>query len=222
MNVISSRTPEGQPNKCPVCGNEVCVEPSLWFGDAPCPNCGHLLWFFRTRCETYFLEHEAASPLRDRVAAMASGHMEPRPLSVQDKMPASDRARFRARILSAKRTWLGLGVALIAALVLSRLAIWRGYLNNETVLVGILVILVAGFVSGVVWLMGWIEHTPRSFPAPSVKNSKLLVVMVPVVFWLPIFGMIVTSAAIYRAYWLILPDWISLLEDEEEDTWNNA
>ncbi len=100
QNVISSRTPEGEPNKCPVCGNEVCVEPSLWFGDAPCPNCGHLLWFFRTRRETYFIE-------------------------------------------------------------------------------------------------------------PSPNTSKLLVAMAPAVFWVPILGMIVTSTAIDRAYWLILPDWIS-------------
>ena len=41
----SSRTPEGQPQKCPVCGNPVIVEPSLPPGDAPCPHCGCLLWF---------------------------------------------------------------------------------------------------------------------------------------------------------------------------------
>ena len=42
---ISSRTPEGVPNRCPVCGAVVCVEPSRPSGDAPCPRCGHLLWF---------------------------------------------------------------------------------------------------------------------------------------------------------------------------------
>jgi acyl carrier protein len=42
---VSSRTPEGSPNYCPVCGNTVCVEPSELWGDAPCPNCGHLLFF---------------------------------------------------------------------------------------------------------------------------------------------------------------------------------
>lgn len=41
----SSRTPEGVPNRCPVCGAEVCIEPSVPPGDAPCPCCGHLLWF---------------------------------------------------------------------------------------------------------------------------------------------------------------------------------
>lgn len=43
--VISSRTPEGSPNRCPVCGSSLKIEPSDPAGDAPCPNCGHLLWF---------------------------------------------------------------------------------------------------------------------------------------------------------------------------------
>jgi mannitol/fructose-specific phosphotransferase system IIA component (Ntr-type) len=41
----SSRTPEGEDNRCPVCGHDVCIEPSSPPGDAPCPHCGHLLWF---------------------------------------------------------------------------------------------------------------------------------------------------------------------------------
>jgi serine/threonine protein kinase len=41
----SSRTPEGQPNFCPVCGHEIKVEPSQPTGDAPSPHCGRLLWF---------------------------------------------------------------------------------------------------------------------------------------------------------------------------------
>jgi serine/threonine protein kinase len=46
---ISSRTPEGLPNRCPVCGSEVRVAPSNPAGDAPCPQCGHLLWFVNQR-----------------------------------------------------------------------------------------------------------------------------------------------------------------------------
>src|SRR5262245_63759521 len=42
---ISSRTPEGSPNRCPVCGADFRTEPSRPPGDAPCPQCGHLLWF---------------------------------------------------------------------------------------------------------------------------------------------------------------------------------
>ena len=43
--VISSRTPEGRPRHCPVCGSDLKIEPSDPAGDAPCPRCGHLLWF---------------------------------------------------------------------------------------------------------------------------------------------------------------------------------
>ena len=42
---ISSRTPEGDPNQCPICGHRVRLEPSIDTRDAPCPSCGHLLWF---------------------------------------------------------------------------------------------------------------------------------------------------------------------------------
>lgn len=41
----SSRTPEGMPNRCPVCRHDVVIEPSLPPGDATCPYCGCLLWF---------------------------------------------------------------------------------------------------------------------------------------------------------------------------------
>jgi len=41
----STRTPEGEPNRCPVCGKRLQIEPSRPPGDAPCPHCGHLLWF---------------------------------------------------------------------------------------------------------------------------------------------------------------------------------
>ena len=42
---IASRTPEGRPNHCPVCGTDLKIEPSDPPGDALCPRCGHLLWF---------------------------------------------------------------------------------------------------------------------------------------------------------------------------------
>jgi hypothetical protein len=42
---ISSRTPEGDPNTCPVCGHDLRIEPSLTTRDGTCPYCGTLLWF---------------------------------------------------------------------------------------------------------------------------------------------------------------------------------
>lgn len=44
-DAVSSRMPEGRPNHCPLCDAFVLIEPSLPPGDAPCPNCGTLLWF---------------------------------------------------------------------------------------------------------------------------------------------------------------------------------
>lgn len=42
----SSRTPEGEPSRCPVCRQEVRIDPStVPTKDAPCPHCGCLLWF---------------------------------------------------------------------------------------------------------------------------------------------------------------------------------
>jgi len=49
---ISTRTPEGQPNRCPVCDAAFKIEPSDPAGDAPCPNCGHLVWFSRGSSHT--------------------------------------------------------------------------------------------------------------------------------------------------------------------------
>lgn len=51
-----TRTPEGEPARCDVCGKASFVEPSRPPGDAPCPFCGTLLWlpetvYSRTRIE---------------------------------------------------------------------------------------------------------------------------------------------------------------------------
>ena len=43
----ASRTPEGEPNRCSICGVEIVISPSRPPGDAPCPQCGTLLWFDR-------------------------------------------------------------------------------------------------------------------------------------------------------------------------------
>ncbi|MGL4461041.1 MAG: acyl carrier protein [Planctomycetia bacterium] len=46
---VSSRTPGGFPFRCPVCDRAAVIEPSEPTGDACCPRCGHLLWWFRDR-----------------------------------------------------------------------------------------------------------------------------------------------------------------------------
>jgi acyl carrier protein len=56
MPTISSRTPDGSPGRCPICGQMVLIEVSGAFGDAPCPHCGCLLRFVRAAGETYFVD----------------------------------------------------------------------------------------------------------------------------------------------------------------------
>ena len=41
---IASRTPEGFPIRCSICGIESSVDPSIPPGDAVCPACGSLVW----------------------------------------------------------------------------------------------------------------------------------------------------------------------------------
>ena len=66
-NVISSRTPEGSPNHCPICDADVRIEPSMPFGDAPCPNCGTLLWFLFRVGEPHFWVRDDEIPIRERL-----------------------------------------------------------------------------------------------------------------------------------------------------------
>ncbi|WP_425616520.1 phosphopantetheine-binding protein [Anatilimnocola sp. NA78] len=65
--MISSRTPEGAPHHCPVCNQAVIIEPSLPFGDAPCPHCGHLLWFVAVQQMPMVVTSAANHDLQDRV-----------------------------------------------------------------------------------------------------------------------------------------------------------
>jgi hypothetical protein len=81
---ISSRTPEGESNRCPVCGNVLAIEPSRPPGDAPCPYCGSLLWFSANRWEALWVPENVAS----RAPATA-----PEP-AVPDVRPAPSGHRF--------------------------------------------------------------------------------------------------------------------------------
>lgn len=65
--MISSRTPEGTPNHCPLCGGEICVEPTRPPGDAPCPNCGTLLWFYRDASGARFFPSDEVDAIRERI-----------------------------------------------------------------------------------------------------------------------------------------------------------
>ena len=53
-----------------MCGAQVWLEPSLPAGDAPCPHCGQLLWFFRTASGVQLWEHEEAAAVREKLIAL--------------------------------------------------------------------------------------------------------------------------------------------------------
>lgn len=67
----SSRTPEGIPSRCPMCGIVTRIDPSATTNDAPCPCCGHLLWI------------EPAMPKRPAKL-----------LAIADRMPSGRHARI--------------------------------------------------------------------------------------------------------------------------------
>jgi hypothetical protein len=67
MPTISSRTPEGSPGKCPVCGEDVRLKASQPFGDAPCPHCGTLLRFVHVRGDVRLLDDAAEQALRRKM-----------------------------------------------------------------------------------------------------------------------------------------------------------
>jgi acyl carrier protein len=89
---ISSRTPEGEPNHCPVCGQKVQLEPSYPTGDAPCPNCGTLLWFNRTSKGTWFVEGRKLQPIFDRVRTLLAKylHLKKEEITLATTLPKPD------------------------------------------------------------------------------------------------------------------------------------
>lgn len=64
---ISSRTPEGLPNRCPLCHAIVALEPSRPFGDAPCPSCGALLWFVELKSGSHLYDREMVASILERM-----------------------------------------------------------------------------------------------------------------------------------------------------------
>ncbi len=65
--IISSRTPEGQPASCPLCGASVLIEPSVFIGDATCPRCGQLLWFVQAEEKTRLFDASRSAETKERI-----------------------------------------------------------------------------------------------------------------------------------------------------------
>lgn len=56
---IASRTPEGFPSQCPLCGQPAEIDFSDPADDAPCPHCGYLIWLSAQVIE-FLCRHKAA------------------------------------------------------------------------------------------------------------------------------------------------------------------
>lgn len=98
---VSSRTPEGSPNRCPVCGADIHIESSLPCGDAPCPNCGHLLWFVQTAsvlhvCESCSVSDKVRNAIHGLCGRLVGSHAgEPESLDIVELvMEFEDEFRF--------------------------------------------------------------------------------------------------------------------------------
>jgi hypothetical protein len=87
---IASRTPEGEPNRCPICNHAVCVEHSRIFGDACCPHCGTLLWHVSIDGDSVIFDHDQARPTRERVIAALSKLLAVDPQTLADNPPRWD------------------------------------------------------------------------------------------------------------------------------------
>ncbi|TWT46057.1 acyl carrier protein [Phycisphaerae bacterium RAS1] len=73
---ISSRTPDGHPARCTVCGAQTLIDPSEPHGDAPCPACGALIWPLPGGGGTWLLpagtvDAEKRAKLAELIAALA-------------------------------------------------------------------------------------------------------------------------------------------------------
>jgi predicted RNA-binding Zn-ribbon protein involved in translation (DUF1610 family) len=53
----ATRTTEGTPSSCPICGKRMIVSPSIPLGDATCPHCGALI-YPRLQGDNFERDHE--------------------------------------------------------------------------------------------------------------------------------------------------------------------
>lgn len=74
----SSRTPEGDSTRCPVCGKPTRIEPStVPTPDAPCPHCGSLLWFAHSPRPSSEETRKVLSRLLNEVAQLSAMRLAP-------------------------------------------------------------------------------------------------------------------------------------------------
>lgn len=119
---ISSRTPEGDPNQCPVCGHHVRLEPSIDTRDAPCSSCGHLLWFAEHSSGSA-IERAERGPFRQltlmrQVMGLATKTLGPAPEPMRAKFLRLRPSKFEKvdwEALFRARSWSEIEAAVDAA-----------------------------------------------------------------------------------------------------------
>ncbi|MCA9235522.1 MAG: hypothetical protein KDA44_08615 [Planctomycetales bacterium] len=101
-----TRTPEGEPNCCSVCGASFALEPSIGSRDAPCPQCGSLAWFAGAGEDEFFA---GVLPQRGMFVLLPRSCKAPRP-TPPVWIPAHRRSLARAiktrPFAGFGRTWL--------------------------------------------------------------------------------------------------------------------
>jgi acyl carrier protein len=89
-SIVSSRTPEGEPNSCPVCRSRIVIEASRPSGDAPCPKCGTLLWFIKSGRGVYYHESDKIAPIREKIMETIRKHLRVAPEHLADSTSFDD------------------------------------------------------------------------------------------------------------------------------------
>ena len=117
----SSRTPEGDRGRCPVCQAIVRMEPSSPTRDAPCPCCGTLIWFRRRR--------KGKRPSASHALTPSSVLVRPRLADSIRTMLRNSVLRFRLRVLAK---WAGLAVMLAGSTLVALASIASLAPENET------------------------------------------------------------------------------------------
>jgi hypothetical protein len=98
--VISSRTPEGDPNRCAVCGRDSRPGPSWPSRDGPCPHCGHLLWFGEATCPGVSTTGEAVRQIIIARFGLPPAELESAVAAFADR---ADADQMLQRVLTASR-----------------------------------------------------------------------------------------------------------------------
>lgn len=117
----SSRTPEGDRGRCPICRAIVRIEPSLPTRDAPCPCCGSLIWFRRRRKKKLVPSNHIPATRRIATGPRASALVE-----------AFTRHSFLHVRLQVLAKWAGLAVMLIGSALVLLASIASATLESET------------------------------------------------------------------------------------------